>query len=84
MPWITSTSPSFARLCASISPSRETFVATASATGIASRRFNAVRACPAMRAFGSVGRSTAAGMPQVMPSSSQASETRPDRSPSAR
>src|ERR1700722_14282194 len=78
------TSPLSARLCASISPRPETPALTFSAAGASAGTLRTVKARPTMRAFGSVGRSTAAGTAPTMPSSSMASDAMPVRSGSAR
>src|SRR5580693_8833826 len=78
------TSPASARLCASISPRPETPALTFSAAGASAGTLRTVSARPTMRAFGSVGRSTAAGTAPTMPSSSMASEAMPVRSGSDR
>src|SRR3984957_3569531 len=83
-PCSTMTSPLSARLCASISPRPETPALTFSAAGASAGTLRTVKARPTMRAFGSVGRSTAAGTAPTMPSSSIASEAIPVRSGSAR
>src|ERR1700686_4590360 len=83
-PCSTRTSPGSARLCASISPRPETPALTFSAAGASAGTLRTVSARPTMRAFGSVGRSTAAGTAPTMPSSSMASEAIPVRSGSAR
>src|ERR1700722_17972961 len=83
-PCSTMTSPLSARLCASISPRPETPALTFSAAGASAGTLRTVKARPTMRAFGSVGRSTAAGTAPTMPSSSMASDAMPVRSGSAR
>src|ERR1700722_15347127 len=83
-PCSTMTSPLSARLCASISPRPETPALTFSAAGASAGTLRTVSARPTMRAFGSVGRNTAAGTAPTMPSSSIASEAMPVRSGSAR
>src|SRR3984885_7362837 len=78
------TSPLSARLCASISPRPETPALTFSDGGASAGTLRTVKARPTMRAFGSVGRSTAAGTAPTMPGSSMASDAMPVRSGSAR
>src|SRR5690242_20727887 len=77
-PWTTSTSPGWARLCASMSASPLTLRRSLTA------RLSTVSAWPTRRARGSVGFSSDAGTAPAMPSSSIASEVVPVRSPSSR
>src|SRR6478736_213033 len=83
-PWITSTSPGCARLCASNSAIRLTCRRAPSSGSMRWRMLRTVSAGPAMVLPGMVGRSTDAPMtPDGMPSSSMVSEMMPVGSPSA-
>ena len=83
-PWITSTSPACARLCASNSAIRLTCRRAPSSGSMRWRMLRTVSAGPAMVLPGMVGRSTDAPMtPDGMPSSSMVSEMMPVGSPSA-
>ena len=83
-PWITSTSPGCARLCASNSAIRLTWRRAPSSGSMRWRMLRTVSAGPAMVLPGMVGRSTDAPMtPDGMPSSSIVSEMMPVGSPSA-
>ena len=83
-PWITSTSPGCARLCASNSAIRLTCRRAPSSGSMRWRMLRTVSAGPTMVLPGMVGRSTDAPMtPDGMPSSSMVSEMMPVGSPSA-
>ena len=83
-PWITSTSPGCARLCASNSAMRLTCRRAPSSGSMRCRMLRTVSAGPAMVLPGMVGRSTEAPMtPHGTPSSSMVSEMIPVGSPSA-
>src|SRR5438309_5734371 len=77
-PCTTSTSPSSARLCASMSARPETLRVSSAL------RLSTVIACPTTRAPGSVGFRSDAGTVPAMPHSSSASDVVPVRSPSLR
>src|SRR6185436_17345278 len=78
-PWITSTSPACARLCASISPRPEVLRSEVSLFWLST-----VIACPTSRALASVARKIEPGTTPLMRHSSIASDVVPVRSPSAR
>ena len=83
-PWITSTSPGCARLCASNSAMRLTCRRAPSSGSMRCRMLRTVSAGPTMVLPGMVGRSTEAPMtPHGTPSSSMVSEMIPVGSPSA-